>query len=126
MLDMTSPYPPQPYAPPRAGNWRVMDWVLTTVVSALLLVGSGLVFYFSLFLAMATDSCFERCREEYIGYAWAVTWGGIAVALKLTLVGVTVGAVRRRLMVVWPLLGIAIVVVSVVVGANLADAAAGR
>ena len=82
-------------------------------------------FWLSLFFAMATDSCSTKCNTGYGNWAYPVTWGGIALSLLPASVGVTLAAVRRSIMWVWPALGLVIVVGSFIAGAALTETISG-
>ena len=106
---------------------RVADIIVTVVLSAVLVVGSLSAAYTSIFgFAMATDSCFERCREEYVGDAFVASWGSVVVALLVTPIAVVVSAIKRKPMFVWPLLGIGIVVAGFAAAFHYVDLAQGN
>lgn len=99
---------------------------LATVVLAVLAVLAALVSLFiSPFFVMATDSCGHTdCRDSLITWAYAVTWGGVALAAVVALGGMISAARRHTRMWVWPGLALLLVVVTFVIGAQLASSAA--
>ena len=121
---MTTPSAPLPAA---ARAHSTADIVATALLSTALAMGSLFAGYVSLFaFGMSTDGCFERCREEYVGDAYAAAWGGIGLALLVTLIGVVWAGTKRKPMFIWPLLGIGIVVAGFVVAFGFIDLAMGN
>lgn len=123
-------YPPPGYPPPPAraplGGARIADIVATAFLCIAQLSLSAFGLLWSLFFPMAMDSCSARtCSNDLMTAAFAAAWGGIGAATLLALIGVVLGATRRRVMFVWPLLGTIIVVAASVGGAQLATAAGG-
>jgi hypothetical protein len=54
---------------------------------------------------MATDGCGgtpERCDYGLIDTSYVLTWGGIAAALLIAVVGLAVAPARRTPMFIWP------------------------
>lgn len=103
------PQPPYPAEPPYVAEPQRPLWdpVLTAALTGvLLLVMAGALLY-SLFAGMATAACSPArpCDSDLINAAYPVTWGGAAVAVLVTIVGVIVAALRRRLLVIWPVIG---------------------
>lgn len=64
----------------------------------------------------------DRCREEFVHHAWKAAW----IGLVFSVVGVIVAMKRRWALFIWPLVGIAVAVVGVVIGAQLINIAAGH
>ena len=131
---MAQPYPypyPHPYGrpgPPPKKPFSTVDLVLTPLLAGGLLFGSVAGFYFSLFAGMATDVCGgtpDRCNDGLIGTAYAVAWGGIALAVLITGVGISIAAIRRKTMFVWPIVGLVVFVVGMVAGGFLLNAGTG-
>lgn len=125
---MTYPTPgpyPGPYGYESPPHHRPAWDIALTVLLGVLLVGAcGLGFLFSLFAGMATDVCSgnpDRCNFDLVNGAYLAAWGGIGLALLITLAGVIVAAMKKRVMVIWPILGWAIFIVSFAVGAVLLD-----
>ncbi|ORM26955.1 hypothetical protein [Williamsia sp. 1135] len=110
----------QPVRPPRTTN-QVVDIVMTVVM----LVVQGLAFlisvYISFFFGMATDSCSGECNTAPLDAAFVVTDGGGLATLALAIIVSIVLLVRRRLAFWVPLVGIAIQIALVIVGAHLAS-----
>ena len=77
--------------------------------------------WYSLFFAMATDSCGENCNTTALDWAYVVTWGGIATAAIVAILGTIVAAARGRLMWIWPTLALVLIVVAIVTGVLLAN-----
>ncbi|BBZ66730.1 hypothetical protein MINS_21590 [Mycolicibacterium insubricum] len=120
------PHPHPPAQPEARRTGAVVDGVAAAVLTTLQIVGSALTWWVTLFWAMATDGCFEHCREEFVYHAWKVTWGGLALGLVITVVGLWVAAKRQTTLSVWPVAGIAVGIIAVVIGAHLINIAAGN
>ncbi len=91
-------------------------------------MGALIGFYFSLFAGMATDVCGgtpDRCSNGLIGAAYAVAWGGIALAMLVALVGVTIAAVKRKPMFIWPIVGLVVFLCGMVAGGFMLNAGVG-
>ena len=99
---------------------------VASIVMSVLAVAAGLVSaFFSPFFVMATDSCgHDDCRDSLIGWAYAVTWGGLGLAAIVGVAGIVVAARRKTAMWVWPALALVLVVATFVIGAQLASSAA--
>jgi hypothetical protein len=109
----------QPAAPPRRSNTAN---TAATVVLFVLLAGLALLaVVLSGFFVMATDPCggTTTCDTDALFYAYLATWGGIAVAIVGSAVGTIVTGLRHGLTWYWPLIGIAVVLVSFVAGLAL-------
>ncbi|MEE2057954.1 hypothetical protein [Rhodococcus artemisiae] len=103
---------------------RTIDAVVTALFIIVTIVFAAVAFFVSLLFPMGMDSCGpDGCQEGYLTAASAVTWGGIAVAVAGTVVGVVTAARRRVMMWVWPLLGATTIAVVLIVGLNLAERA---
>lgn len=107
------------YGQPRTRTWDlVLALVLYACAAALGLVAA----YFTVFFAFATDPCSpNKCREGYLVAAFAVSWGGTALALLGSLVMIIVAAVKRWYMWYWPVLAMVLIVATFVGGAVLAS-----
>jgi len=106
---MAIPHPG--YHPPQRKSFSVTDLVLTPVLIAT--VHSG-------FAVMATDGCGgtpERCDYGLINTSYVITWGGIAAALLIAVIGIAIAAAKRTPMYIWPSVGLAIFVAATVIGA---------
>ena len=80
---------------------------------------------FSPFFVMATDACGpDDCRDSLVTWAYAVTWGGLALAALAGVVGMVVAGRRKTTMWIWPALALVLVIVTFAVGAQLAGSAA--
>jgi hypothetical protein len=99
----------------------VVDITLTSILSVLAVLAAVATVGFSFFFVMATDSCNEHCDAGALNAAYAVTWGGVAVALLVGVSGVIVTAVRGRLMWIWPALALALILAALGIGLHLAD-----
>jgi hypothetical protein len=114
--------------PPRKKPFSTVDLVLTPLLSGLLLVGSIVGFSFSLFAGMATDVCGgtpDRCNDGLIGGAYVTAWGGVGLAVIVAIVGITVAAVKRKPMFIWPIVGLVVFVAAMVVGGFMLNAGTG-
>ncbi|NNG96266.1 hypothetical protein [Gordonia araii] len=113
------PVPP-PVVPNRAPmtGWRIADIIATIVATVVFGVLAALAAYVTVFFVMMGGSCHSGadCSTDLIGWAYLVSWGGAAVASLVVTVGVVVGAVRRKVMVVWPLAGTVIVIATFAAG----------
>ena len=97
--------------PPR----RSSDQVLTILMSALAVLAAVGSVGFSLFFVMATDACGpDNCDQSKLTGAYVVTWGGVALAALVAVVGAIRAARRGTTMWIWPALAL------VLVGATLA------
>jgi hypothetical protein len=99
----------------------VVDIALTSILSVLAALAAMATVGFSFFFVMATDSCNERCAYGALNAAYAVTWGGVAVAVLIGVSGVIVAAVRGGLMWIWPALALLLILVALGSGVHLAD-----
>ena len=99
---------------------------VASIVMSVLAVAAGLVSaFFSPFFVMATDACGHNdCRDELVTWAYVVTWGGLALAAIVGVVGMVVAARRKTAMWIWPALALFLVVTTFVIGAQLASSAA--
>lgn len=131
---MAQPYPypySHPYGhpgPPVKKPFSTVDLVLTPLLAGGLLFGSVVGFFFSLFAAMATDVCGgtpDRCDDGLIGGAYAVAWGGIGLAVLITVVGISIAAIKRKTMFIWPIVGLVVFVVGMVAGGLMLNAGTG-
>ena len=100
-----------------------IDIVITTVMSVLAAAAGLGSFCYSLFFAMATDACDTPALAAAIGWAYVVVWGGIAIAVIMTVAGIIIAAVRGRFMWIWPTLALGLIVVSFVIGVLLIGSA---
>ena len=114
------PYPYYPAHPPRRHS--VVDVTITSILSVVAALAALATLAFSMFFAMATDSCGEQCNYSTLNNAYLVTWGGVAVAVLLGVSGVLVAAVRGRLMWIWPTLALVLIAASAFAGAMFANA----
>ena len=106
---------------PRPAWDRALAVLLTalTAISALGSVAS------SLFFVMATDSCGpNNCHESRLWLAYALTWGGVAVAVIGVIVGLAAAARRGTALWIWPTLAVVLIGASWVGGAALATSVA--
>lgn len=105
----TAGQPVAPYAPTRWPTWRIVDVVVTIVLFGLygtVLLG---LLYFSIFWAMATDSCGSTgCDYDKLDNAYALNDLAGVIVFAVTLVVAVVLAVLRKPVFWLPLLGCAI------------------
>jgi hypothetical protein len=99
----------------------VVDITLTSILSVLAVLAAMATVGFSFFFVMATDSCNEHCDAEALNAAYAVTWGGVGVAVLIGVSGGVVAAVRGSLMWIWPALALLLILVALGIGVHLAD-----
>jgi len=103
------------------------DRVASVVLAALAVLATLVSLLVSPFFVMSTDACgHDNCRDSLVTWAYAVTWGGAAVAAVVAVVGMIAAARRRTAMWVWPALALLLVVTTFVIGAQLASSAAPR
>ena len=100
----------------------VVDITLTSILSVLAGLAGLATVCFSFFFVMATDSCNEHCDTGSLNAAYAVTWGGVGLAVLIGASGVIVAAVRGWLMWIWSTIALVVIVVALAVGVHLADA----
>jgi hypothetical protein len=106
----------QPATAPRPGAGNL---VATILLFALLLGAGLLAVVLSGFFVMGTDSCSVTdagCNTDALFYAVVATWGGVALAVVGATVGTIVSGLRHRSTWLWPLIGLAVVLVSFVGG----------
>jgi hypothetical protein len=110
--------PQYPYLPVyRPRRHSVVDITITSIVSAVAGIAALGSLWFSLFFAMASDSCGEQCNYTALTAAYLVAWGGVAVAAA----GIVVAAVRGRVMWIWPTLALLLIVAALLIGMLLAN-----
>ena len=73
------PYPYQPVYRQRRHSF--VDITITSILCAVVGVAALGTVGFSMFFAMTTDSCGDRCSYSALTVAYLVTWGGVAVAV---------------------------------------------
>lgn len=84
------------------------------------LAGAASVLISPLFV-MTTDACgSDNCNLNFLTWAYVMTWGGVAVAVIVALVGIVRAARRGTAMWIWPVLAIVIVVATFGAGFLLA------
>ena len=115
--------PQYPYHPVyrRQRRHSVVDITITSIVSAVAGIAALGSLWFSLFFAMATDSCGEQCDYAALNAAYLVTWGGVGVAVLLGASGIIVAAVRGWMMWIWPTLALVLIVAALLIGVLLAN-----
>lgn len=134
---MTSQYPPFPpgqperyqstqsfhpnYVPKRRSR---VDAIFTAVLSAVAVLAALGCLWYSLFFAMVTDACGEHCNDVVLGAAYVVTWGGVAIAGLGAIQGVRLAERRGWVQWIWPAQAICLMLVSLLIGAYLADSVA--
>ena len=109
--------PPRAPRPPRP----VSDRVATVFTAALaLLAGAGSVLI-SPFFVMTTDACGpDNCNFTWLTWAYVVTWGGVALAAVVAVVGMVRAARQGTVMWIWPVVAVALVALTFGVGFLLA------
>ncbi|WP_063016719.1 hypothetical protein [Nocardia niwae] len=114
---------PQGFAPP-AGQRPVRTWdvVLAVVLYCVAAVLGLAAAYFTLFFAFATDPCgADNCRTDYLGWAFAVSWGGTALAITGMSGMLILAAVKRWYLWYWPVLAMMLIAASFAGGVALAS-----
>ncbi|WP_280479543.1 hypothetical protein [Nocardia asiatica] len=118
------PWPSHPGPPvrpdlrPPVRTWDVVLAVVLYCVAAVLGLAAA---YFTVFFAFATDPCGpDDCRTGYLGWAFAVSWGGTALAIVGATGMLILAAVKRWYMWYWPVLAIVLIVASFSSGLALA------
>ena len=117
---MASQYPTPPVH--RQRRHSVVDITVTSILSALAGFAALGSLAFSFFFVMAADSCNEHCDAGALNAAYAVTWGGVGVAVLIGVSGLIVAAVRGWRMWIWPALALLLILVALGIGVHLADA----
>ena len=103
--------------PRRSAGDRLLTAVLTVLAA---LAAAGSVVSSPLFV-MATDSCgVNDCDASRLGWAYAVTWGGVGLAVLVAVAGMITAARRGTAMWIWPALALFVVAVSFAGGFLLA------
>ncbi|MCF8608314.1 hypothetical protein L5I01_33670 [Gordonia sp. HY442] len=121
----SGPEPPTPTPPVRRTRNRAVDTVLGAIAwVVLLVVGAGSVF-FSLLFGMATDSCSSEssCGEDLVWAGMLTVWVGTVVAVVVAAIGSAVCLTAKRYSFYWPIVGLLITIVCLLVGLELANAA---
>jgi hypothetical protein len=107
---------------PQSNQRSKADTVATVAMFVLAAIAGALSVSFSFFFVMATDSCTaNNCDTSALDWAYVVTWGGVGVAAIVAVVGIIVAARRKRVMWVWPTIALALIIVAVVIGSQLAN-----
>lgn len=107
--------------PPRSA-WDRGIAVLLTALAAIAAMGSVAS---SLFFVMATDSCGpDNCHEYRLWLGYAVTWGGVALAVIGAIVGMAAAARRGTVLWIWPALAVVLIGATWAGGAALATTVA--
>ena len=108
-------------AAPAARRRSPVDRVVTVVMCVVAAVAAGCSVVFSFFFVMATDSCgSDNCDLSKITWAYALTWGGVGVALAISVTGLIMAARRGTAMWVWPVMALVLVIATFAGGAALA------
>ncbi|WP_142245528.1 hypothetical protein [Mycobacterium sp. IS-836] len=97
------------------------DVVATVIMLTVAATTASLSLLISFFFAMATDACGDNCNTAALDWVYPVTWGGIAIGAIVAIAGVAVAANRGRVMWVWPTIAVALIVVTFVIGGELAN-----
>ncbi|QKT07816.1 hypothetical protein HUN08_11920 [Gordonia sp. X0973] len=115
--------PATPIPAPKTSGARIADIVVTVLAFAALGIGCAFTLFFSLFFAMATDPCGSGtgCRENLVGWGMLAVWVGAGMGIIVAIGGTIFGAVRRKVMFCWPLIGIALAAAGFFLGLYLVD-----
>ncbi len=107
---------PEPPAPRPAS-----DRLITMVMGALAVLAAVGSLGLSPFFVMATDACGpDNCDESKLTWAFVVTWGGVALAAVVAVVGLVRAARRGTAMWMWPTVALVLVFVTFAWGFALA------
>lgn len=93
-----------------------MDLIATVLLGLLVLGAAAAVLFASPFLLMATDSADERADLKPLGRGYAVTWGGVALGILVSALGVFRAARHDATMWIWPALGLVVIGVCFAIG----------
>jgi len=97
------------------------DRVVTALVCVVAALAAICSVVFSFFFVMATDSCgSDNCDLSKITWAYALTWGGVGVALASSVTGLIMAAHRGTTMWIWPTMALVLVLATFAGGAALA------
>jgi cytochrome bd-type quinol oxidase subunit 2 len=99
----------------------VVDITLTSILCVVATLAAIGTVGFSFLFVMATDSCNEHCAYGALNAAYAVTWGGVGIAVLIAVAGVIFAAVRGWLMWIWPAFALLLILIALGVGLHLAD-----
>lgn len=97
-----------------------MDVLATVALGLACLLAAGGALFASPFLLMATDSAGEKADLKPLGWAYVVTWGGVALGVTGAALGVYRAARHSQTMWVWPALGIVVIGAAFGIGGLLA------
>ena len=107
---------PQPHA-----QHSPLDRVATVITAVLAVVAAAASVMISPFFVMATDGCGpDNCHMAALSWAYVVTWGGVALAALVAVVGMVRAARRGTAMWIWPLVATALIAVTFGLGFLLA------
>lgn len=97
------------------------DFIATIVAFVLAVAAGVLSLSFSPLFVMATDPCSNNnCDTTALTWAYVVAWGGLGVAAIVAIGGALFAGLRQRTMWVWPAAGLALIVVTFIIGTLLA------
>ncbi len=100
----------------------VVATVILGLAAGIAAVGSVV---FSAFFVMGTDSCGpNNCNEAKLWLAYAFTWGGVAVAALVGVIGTVRAGRRGQQLWVWPAAALALVVAAFALGVHFATSVA--
>lgn len=112
-------------AVPTTFHRSAIDRVASVALTALALFAAGVSLFFSPFFVMTTDACGpDECNDSVVAWAYAVTWGGVILAAVVAVAGMIYAARHQTVMWLWPMLATVLVVVTFVIGAQLASSVA--
>lgn len=97
------------------------DRTATVVAAVLAVLAAGASVMISPFFVMTTDGCGpDNCHMAALSWAYVVTWGGVALAVLVAVVGIVRAARRGTTMWIWPVVALVLVVVTFGLGFLLA------
>ena len=97
------------------------DRIATVLGSILALFAAAGSVMLSPFFVMTTDACgADNCDLSRLSWAYAVTWGGVALAAGMAVVGMVRAARRGTAMWIWPVVAISLIALTFGVGFLLA------
>lgn len=97
------------------------DTIATVVLAVLAVLAAIAAVLISPFFVMATDACGpDNCDMSELTMAYVMTWGGVALAALLGVIGTVRAARRHTTLWHWPAAALALVIAGFAIGALFA------